>query len=728
MRYFFIVIFLLYTYLSTCIAQTPARQAKDSTTQKTTKDSLLNIRGSRPDSLRRLQAAPWDNDTILSGRLSPVVYHVAQEVVVKALRSEQTAAISQSSLSREELQSRSYGQDMPQLLSTTPSVFSYAEGGAANGYSYLRLRGIDQTRINMTLNGVPLNEPEDHGVYFANFTDFAANLQSVEVQRGVGTSSNGAAAYGGSINFLSQNVSQSAGVSAEAGYGSFNSRRFSLSVQSGSYSLDKGELAVQMRYSRTASDNYRYHSGTDASTLYANAMMTTENDLLKVVAFSGRTGNQLSYLPVEKAVVEADPRTNPNRADENDAFGQDFLQLQYLHSFEQNVLLVCSAYYTWLAGSINIALAPDAAITRFGIDSDWGGFFSTLTYYSEIGKFDVGIHANSYRRDHFARTEPRLLDTLYFNSGYKNEASAFVKWEYYVGRNTSLFADAQLRYTDFRYETRYALPGSLPAVNWLFFNPKAGIRQILSDKVIAYASVGTTRREPTRSDMFAGADNIDSSNFAELQNLQRVKPESVLDVEAGVLYRSEYFTGQANIFLMEFRDEIAPLGTLSTLGIPLRKNVASSYRRGIEAEWKWKLSNRIELEQNLAVTLARIQHFTRDSDSLSFSNVAPYLTPPFMLRQSLLYKAASWLALRGSAQYVASSFLDNTNNSNLKTPAYVVLDARAEVQALHNLRCVLSVNNILNTVYYSGGYVVADTPYLFAQAPRSIYTSIALSF
>lgn len=666
-----------------------------------------------------------ENSIFLEPKTTPT-----EEVIIQGIRAGELMPVSQKTLSKTDIERNYAGQEMPVLLTQTPGVNFYSDAGNAFGYSYMRLRGIDQSRINFTLNGLPLNEPEDQGVYFANFADFGNSLQSIQVQRGVGTSTWGTASYAGSVNFESINLAADTVPSAElqAGYGSFGSYRLSPEYSTG---LLKNKMAFYGRYSRVYTDGYKYHSGTSAHSFFFSGGYFGKKDFVRFTGFSGHTKNEMAYVPVALSDIRQDPRTNYLTTDETDKFSQQVAQLQYTHQFNSFLAVVASGYYIHLQGGYDILFRP--VLQRFSVASDFGGGILTANYAKNRLTASVGLHANTYRRDHFSGIHPTVSERLYTNTGYKSELSAFAKANYTWNR-FHFFADAQLRSVAFRYvpEQRYSLPSL--STRWTFFNPKAGITYQLSNQWNAYVSAGKTSREPTRNDLFAGFDDLDTSNRSLIGDLTQVKPESVTDLELGTKLLLPSLTLQANVFAMEFRNEIAPIGQLSYIGLPLRKNVAQSYRRGVELDLQWKPVTHLTIGQNTAYMKAQIEEYTSDPDNRTYTDVTPLLSPQWILNQSVSYyipfsaskPVGSEIEL--SSRYVSESFLANDNDSRFTTPAFHLLNLRISVRLLKYTRFTFMVNNLADKQYFTSGQVVEQTPYYFVQARRNYFLTLRFEY
>jgi iron complex outermembrane receptor protein len=647
-----------------------------------------------------------------------------ERVMISAVRAEGEAPISQKTLTRADLQPRYFGQDVPLLLQgAAPSLTSYAETGNYWGYSYIRLRGIDQSRINLTIDGIPLNDPEDQVLYFADFPDLANSLNSVQVQRGVGTSSNGTAAYGGSINMETVPLTGPAhGATLQLAGGSFGSRRASLEYRSG---LLPSRFAVYGRLSALSTDGYRYHSGVDGRSAFVSAGYFGDRDIVKLTATAGLMRDTMAYLAVAVADLDTNRRINPLSPRERDGFGEQLAALAYTHTFGPRASWSTTVYRTSASGDYDVLID---SLENFNLKFVWYGVTSAWSYRRDALRLDVGANANTYARDHRAFMHPDLRTPLYANTGHKGDASAFAKIGYTAGRAT-LFGDLQGRYARFRYAPDQHAGIGGRAVDWTFVNPKIGVTYAATEPLSVYASYGSNTREPARSDMFAGYDNLDASNVAFVGDLRRVKPETVHDLEVGAHYRARAFDAQANVYSMNFRNEIAPIGALSDIGTPLRKNVPSSYRRGIEADVTYRGLPRLVLSANATLSHNRIREYVDSTSGTAvvYHDVAPLLTPRFQTFERATLSATRTITLAAETRYQGRSFLDNTSNSQFVLPAAFNLDASIAWH-VRDYELLVQGNNLTNSRKYGSGYADGVTSYYYVLPPRNVFVTAIVHF
>jgi iron complex outermembrane recepter protein len=647
-----------------------------------------------------------------------------ERIMISAVRGSGSAPISEKTLTQADIEPRYFGQDVPLLLQgAAPSLTSYAETSNYWGYSYIRLRGIDQSRINLTLDGIPLNDPEDQVLYFADFPDLANSLRSVQVQRGVGTSSNGTAAYAGSINMETISLA-SAPRSAELQLegGSFGSKRISGEYQSG---LLPGRFAMYARLSALRADGYRYHSGVDGRSAFFSAGYFGDRDILKATVTTGTMRDTMAYLAVAESDLDTNRRINPLTPRERDGFSERLAALAYTRLLSPSSSLSTTVYRLSTSGDYDVLID---SLDNFNLKYAWWGVTSDWAYRRESLQLDLGVNASTYARDHSAYQRPDLTDPLYFNTGHKQDASGFAKLAYTAGAAT-LFGDVQARHASFRYTPDVHAAIAEQSIDWSFINPKAGVTYALTRPLSLYASYGQNTREPARSDMFAGFDNLDTSNVAFVGSLDRVKPERVHDLEAGVTYRGTSFDAQANLYSMDFRNEIAPIGALSYLGTPLRKNVGASYRRGIEGDVAYRGIPRLLINANVAASTNRIREYTDSTgdEPVTYHNVEPLLTPRLVTFERAQFAATRNVAVALETRYQSRAFLENTGDARFVLPAAFNLDGSVSWR-VRQYEILVRGNNLTNSKKYGSGYASGGVSYYYVVPPRNLFVTAKLLF
>ena len=652
--------------------------------------------------------------------------HRIERVLVRAIRASDAAPIAQKTIDRAVIRQRNFGQDVPLLLQgASPSLTAHTETGTTSGYSYLRLRGMDQTRINITLDGVPLNDMEDQVLYFSNLPDLMSSVQSVQVQRGVGTSSAGTASYAGSVNFETTPIAlRDAGGEAQIQFGSFNSRRLSAAFGSG---LVNGKFAVYGRMSALQTNGYRDHSGVEGRSGFLGAGWFGGRNIVKLTTLVGLMADTLSYTGATLAELAKNRRYNPLAPSERDKFGQQMVALSYTRIVDGATSFNTTVYRNSASGKYDYFDGSDQYI--FGLAHQWYGVTSAVNH--EVGSLalNAGVNANTYERAHRAWLRPDEATSLYDNTGHKQDASAFVKVSYDAGR-VRWFADVQTRHASFRYEPDPRAGVTERAIDWTFVNPKGGVTVRVASGLSAFASYGKTTREPARSDLLAGDDDLNSDNVNDYGDFRRVKPESVRDGELGLTFQRRAFTLSANVYSMDFTNDIARIGAPTASGSILRRNVGSSYRRGLEFDGTWRAASRLVLGANAAWSTNRIKQFTDSSRGTPVVryNVEPLLTPRLISAQRAEFTASHSLTLSVEGRYQSRAHLDNTSSGDRILPSFYVVDATARYVVSRYALMVRGGNLGDNQNYGSGSVSRSGKVRYFVLPARAINVTAEIAF
>ncbi len=664
---------------------------------------------------------------------------LSETIVVSGIRAEETTPVTKTDVGRQEIEKRYHQQDVPLLLANeVPSINAYSESGVGNaGYSYITLRGVSPTRINFTLDGVPLADSEDFGTYFVDFPDLAHSLQSIQIQRGVGTSTVGSPSFGGSVNLESIDLARKEQAHARLSVGSFGTRFGTIGYQSGTL---PGGFRLYTRASYNETDGFRESSGMRQRNLFFTAAKQGENAQIRFTGFSGHEYQNLSFYATDAETLSSNLRANPLQPEEKDSFGYDLGHIQYLRSLSNGGSLTASAYYQRGYGWYRLFDDRTSKIDlrQYGLDGMLLG--ALVTYSEQVGNLttNYGIHLNRFEREHSRDLDGGSRD--YFNYGVKGEANAFAKVNWDAAR-WHLYGDAQLRYSDFHYHGDV----KIDPIRWTFFNPKFGARYRTSSRSSVYVSAGVSTREPTRNDMFLGEDNPTVPH-----DLHAVRPERLYDYEAGVDYRGRRWAVAADVYAMEFRHEIASTGELSEIGLLLRRNVDRSYRRGVEVDAAWQATPALRLRTIANASRNRISKWTQffdvydesgkwiDSKPVLYRNVEPLLTPEFIFNEAIDFTPSSSFSVGFMARYVSRSFLDNTDNDDFVTPSFFTLDGSVSVALTRWARLSLQVNNLFdNDRVYPSGYsyqfftggsaIPSGTSYYYPQATRNVIVMLDFS-
>ncbi len=613
------------------------------------------------------------------------------DVTIYGVRSNKTSPISKSSLNRETLQKTSIGQEVSTILNQTPNVTFHSDNGTPFGYTYFRMRGLDQTKMNMTLNGVPLNDPEDQGLFLSNYPGFIDNIQSMEIQRGVGTSSNGVASFAGSVNFISSDgtVKES---NIRQTVGAFNSLRTSATYSSG---LSKKKLALFANTSYYQTGGYRYGSGGNGRSIFLSGGYFGNKDAVKFTSFVGNSRNGMAWLAVSETDIANDPRTNYNQDDGWDDFTQSFLQLEYSRKLDEKLKVHLSGFLNSLNGGYDY-LTPlyGGGNRNLFLNSEFKGFITNLNYSYNNTKIDFGLSINSYIRNHsYTFNDP--------NFGRKNESSGYLKGSYKLGK-LYLSGDLQFRTVSFEYSSE-----DVPLQLWNFFNPKGGLTYQFTSNTNIYFSAGLSHREPTRTYIF---DNEFYTGTVKNNT------ESLIDYELGVNHVSKRLKLQGNLYFMNFSNEITPIGGVNPNGVPLTILTENSYRAGVELDAKLKLSENLSLSYNGAYNKTQVKN-----EGKVFEHM---LIPQFNHNAKLSFEKRGLLVeLLSKTQ--TSSYLNLENTSTIG--GFTKFDANLGYTN-NKYSVMFSLNNITSETYYTNGNADITGRYLYVNPLINAFVTIKYKF
>jgi iron complex outermembrane recepter protein len=642
---------------------------------------------------------------------------VLNEVTISFAQPYQATAlmpITFKNISKTDLSLVNYGQEPSRIFSTTPSITTYSESGGDFGYSYIRLRGIDQTRINVTLNGIPMNEPEDQGFYFSNYPDFLSSMNMVQIQRGTGMTKNGSSSFAGSMNFETYKPEDSK-IGIDFGYGSWNSSKFGIRAQN---NWKNGGLYLSM--SHIASDGYKEHSGNESNSLFIIANQKYKESEFELIGFFGGQSNQLAWLgsPID-SINKYGRNYNECTEREYDNFHQANIQFHHKYTINDDMYFNWSVFYNYLSGFYTYDGMHFGVNEVYGYDlkSNWTGL--NWNYFFRVQDIDIytGVNGYMYTRQHNGTTDNgvTVYDT-YNNDGNKFDMSYYLKG-IITADNFTVYGDFQYRYTSFFYhqvpDTAY-----MESMDYVFPNFTGGVDYKLNSNIFYY-SIGQTHREPTRNDLFDGNDQplVDSVGNVIYNNLE---PESVVDQELGYRFIKENLSLNANIFYMIFRDELVLTGEYGKTGLPLHTNVDKSFRSGVEIDFKYKYKG-FTFSQNGAFNYSKMK---MDNDKIT-----PIMTPMWLSNTSINYQY-KWFLVGLDGRYQSFSYITIYNNDDIK--GFYTLNSRVGLKWSWG-EWNLYLNNLTNQEYFSNGMIRIDennnpiTPLYFVGSPFNFYTGIKIN-
>ncbi len=653
-------------------------------------------------------------------------------VLIQAIRVKEDAPITHSNVEKEELQQRNLGQDIPILLNYLPSVVTASDAGAGVGYTYIRVRGSDASRVNVTLNGIPYNDAESQGTFWVNMPDFASSIQSLQLQRGVGTSTNGSGAFGASLNILTDAISDEAYAELANSVGSYNTLKHTLRFSTG---LLSDHFEVSGRLSKISSDGYVDRATSDLRSYFLQAAYRDFNTQLKFLAFGGREETYQAYFGIDAETLANDRTYNPAGMytnangvvqfydNEVDNYAQDHYQLLWNQRYNNHWSSNISLNYTYGRGyfeqfkedgdldfhgigSIEIGgetITNADLIRRRWLDNDFYAINANVQY-KETG-FDItsGAFYSFYDGDHFGEViwsqfsgNTSIRDRYYFGNGEKSEFTIFSKANWQLDEKWSVYADLQGRFIN--YETTGLTSDKVPleiSENYSFFNPKAGLSYELNGTNQFYASYGRANREPRRSDFEQGI----------------FSPESLNDYELGWRFNSEKIQVNTNAYFMDYRDQLVLTGEIDDVGAPIRATSGKSYRLGLEVDAAVVVSETIVIRPNIALSSNKNVDFvtSRDGQLVNLGNTNISFSPAIVGGNSFEYRPVKNLRVALLSKFVGDQYMGNIDSEVSKLDSYFINDLNVvyeldEVPLARSVVLSALVNNIFNVEYVANGY------------------------
>ncbi|WP_374166192.1 TonB-dependent receptor [Arcticibacter sp. MXS-1] len=561
---------------------------------------------------------------------------VTDEVIVRATRAQENTGTTYKNLNREEIGKNNLGQDLPYLLNQTPSVVVSSDAGTGIGYTGIRIRGSDITRINVTVNGIPLNDAESQGAFFVNLPDFASSVDNMQIQRGVGTSTNGAAAFGGSINVQTTTRRDSSYAEINNTYGSFDTWKNTVSVGSG---LIDHKFTFDARLSRIKSDGYIDRGASDLKSFFLTGAFYGKKDLIRANVFSGKEKTYQAWEGVPQDSLATNRTYNPfTYENQTDNYQQDHYQLLYTHTFSDKLTFNSALHYTYGRGYyeefktdslknygfaspvINGAAVEESDLVRQKwLDNHfYGGTYSFN--YKPKSDLDITLGGayNEYRGSHFGEVvwaevpyvlpQEKGISTkrrYYDNDAVKTDFNSYIRGVYQKDK-FSVFADLQYRRVGYSFLGLNRSRNSVQQKETLnFFNPKIGVTWLLNSKSNVYASLAVANKEPNRDD------------YTESSAESRPKAENLKDLELGYRRQDKNYQIGANVYGMFYKDQLILTGEINDVGQATRMNVPDSYRLGIELDGQVRISSKLRWAATASISKSRIKTFTEYVDDLS---------------------------------------------------------------------------------------------------------------
>ncbi|NOX89590.1 MAG: TonB-dependent receptor [Calditrichaeota bacterium] len=728
-----------------------------------------------------------NKDTTLTIGLTQDILSGPRINIVATRALERVTPITFSTLKREEISARRTIQDIPELLSELPSTTFFSESGTGLGYSYLSIRGFDQRRISVMINGVPQNDPEDHNVYWVDFPDFLTNVENIQVQRGAGSAFYGPAAIGGSINILTNYFSLNREIKASFGIGSFNTKRYSLSYNTG---LLWNKIVFYARASRIQTSGYRDRAWIDFKSFFLGAAYYTPNSSLRVQFYGGPIEDGLTYTGIPRSYNDnsklrkknfnwwdyaGDGKTvyySERRTDEIENFNQPHFEI--LHEYRLNNRTTINNTLFYIKGygffdydgswgtpeyfrltpefGYNVQGIPSDALIRAYVDNDQVGWFPQIVYKALWGELVLGAELRAHRSLHWGRLQKgtglpadvvgKNARRYYQYKGSKDIASFYIHQTSQIRPKLTLMSDIQFTYKKYRlYDEKFI--GTDFSVPYRFVNPRIGLNYNLNPKLNLYSNLSFTQREPRLKNLYDAAEasypedwgykkpqfalNPDGSyNF----NKPLVKPESLTDFEIGLGYYDDNLNLNLNYYYMNFKNEIVKSGQLDRFGQPITGNAERTLHQGIELSTRLQLTPKWQLSMNFMNGKNKLLSYREfdwsgNATDLSGNSIAGF--PDIIANYRLTY---SWNKLYASLnwRYQSAFYTDNYESERNKVNAFDLfnfdLRYRFVLMAGTKLTTQLRVSNLLNKKYLAHG----EGKEFFPGAPRSYFVNFMIEY
>jgi iron complex outermembrane receptor protein len=687
------------------------------------------------------------------------------EVLVSAIRVTSKTPVTFSNLDKKDIKTRNLGQDIPILMNYLPSVVTTSDAGNGVGYTGIRVRGSDATRVNVTINGIPYNDSESQGTFWVNMPDFASSVESLQLQRGVGTSTNGAAAFGASLNMLTDSYSDKASGEISSSYGSFNTFKNTVKFSTG---LMNDHFEIAGRLSALQSDGYVDRASSDLKSYFLQGTYVGKTTLIKALVFGGKERTYQSWNGVDALTLESDRTYNSvgekfdNKGvfegfynDQVDNYNQDHAQLHWNERISEHWSTNLAFHYTKGKGYYeefvddwkytNVFGSEDSQFSFLGLDpiivngetitstdytrrkwldNDFYGTTFSANYKAEKLDVILGGGYNKYEGDHFdqiiwAQYPSNSQSGDIYDSSYatKTDGNVFAKANYQLLDNLSVYGDLQLRTVHYKTDSDET---GLVNDNFNFFNPKAGVIFEINKQNALYFSYARANREPNRGDYKNGSP----------------KPEKLNDFELGWRHGSEKVKFNANAYYMGYKDQLVLTGELDNVGSPIRKNSGDSYRMGVEVDATFKLSKQWTIAPNFTLSSNKNVDFVAEvKESLTnLGNTNIAYSPNFIAGNILTFSPLSAVSISLLSKFVSEQYMNNIDDTSGKLKDYFVNDFNVSYEIktssiFKSIAINLLANNIFNVDYvsngadYGGGFV-----YYYPQAGTNFLIGLSLKF
>lgn len=669
--------------------------------------------------------------TTIDFQLMQSTYYL-EPLEIRSLRAGDKAPFTKLNLNKQYIENINVGQDLPILLDQTPSAVVSSDAGNGVGYTGIRIRGSDGSRINVTMNGIPYNDAESQGSYFVDLPDLASSLSSIQIQRGVGTSSNGAGAFGATINLSTNEFNEQAYGELNNSFGSFNTWKNTVKAGSG---LIDGHFTIDARLSRITSDGYVDRASTNMQSFYLSTAWYNKNSSIRLNVLSGKEKTYQSWNGVSESQLKPDRTYNsvgtekPGAPYENetDNFQQDHYQLFFNQSFSSRLSFNTAVFLTrgkgyyeqYKAGQayskyglsapiINGSpVAKTDLVRQLWLDNYYYGQIFSLQYKTGKDQLTLGGGWNRYDGDHYGNVIWAQVgipkDYQYYNrDAFKTDVNIYTKWQHTLANHLVAFADLQYRNVQYKMNGFRNNPNVIVDRQFNFLNPKAGLTYT-NKAWQAYISYALGNKEPNRDDFEAGVTQ--QPNFETLHN-----------VEMGVEKKRLQYSYGANLYYMAYRNQLVLTGKINDVGAYTRQNIPQSYRLGLELQGTAKLCSLVNVGGNIAFSRNKIKNFTEFIDDYDtykqvetvHKNTDISFSPSIVGGATVNILPLNNTTLSLVSKYVSRQYLDNTQQTQRSLNPYYVQDVRLSYVLRNKLfkewNIIAQVNNVFNKMYEPNGY------------------------
>jgi len=643
---------------------------------------------------------------------------VLDEVLVTAVRAAPNTPITYSNLSKKEISKRNLGQDIPILLNYLPSVISSSDAGAGIGYTYLNVRGSNSERINVTINGIPYNDAESHGTFWVNLGDFASSTENLQLQRGVGTSTNGSGAFGASLNILTDVISEEASGEISNSFGSYNTRKHTVKFSTGKLN---NHFEISGRLSKIYSDGYVNRAFSDLKSYFIQGSYSNESSLIKAISFGGSERTYQSWYGLDANQLSEDRRQNPyTYENEVDDYNQNHYQLHWNKKLNNNWSTNLGLNYTKGSGFFeqyktdekaedfnNIINDNSNVIVRRWLDNNFYVINFNAAFKNKNLNLVTGLSYSNYSGDHFGEviwgndlvTDASIGDRYYMSDALKKDLNIFSKATYSISEEFSAYLDLQGRFVN--YETAGLTSGRVAIdinTNFNFFNPKLGFIYKIKDQNSLYLSYAKAQREPNRNDFENGVS----------------KEERLDDYELGWRYNKENFSFNSNLYFMNYSNQLVLTGEIDDVGAPIRATSGNSYRLGLEIDSDIKIGQNFSISTNAAISSNKNRDFKAsiNGNLENLGNTPISFSPNLIVGNILTYETNEKLQFSFLSKYVGKQYMSNLN-SNITNQDVLESYFTSDINLGYTIETkkvftsiVINaiINNIFNKKYVDRGY------------------------